>query len=80
MVSAIHQHESAIGLHMPPPPRKLPSHLSPHPPTPVFLPGKSHGQRSLEGYSPWGFKESDMTARLNMHSCGIMSIEWSVKT
>ena len=23
-------------------------------PTPVFLPGKSHGQRSLEGYSPWG--------------------------
>ena len=29
--------------------------------TPVFLPGKSHGQRSLEGYSPWGPKESDMT-------------------
>ena len=25
-------------------------------PTPVFLPGKSHGQRSLEGYSPWGHK------------------------
>ena len=25
-------------------------------PTPVFLPGKSHGQRSLEGYSPWGRK------------------------
>ena len=25
-------------------------------PTPVFLPGKSHGQRSLEGYSPWGCK------------------------
>ena len=25
-------------------------------PTPVFLPGKSHGQRSLEGYSPWGLK------------------------
>ena len=23
-------------------------------PTPVFLPGKSHGQRTLEGYSPWG--------------------------
>ena len=28
-------------------------------PTPVFLPGKSHGQRSLAGYSPWGCKESD---------------------
>jgi len=28
-------------------------------PTPVFLPGKSHGQRSLEGYSPQGSKESD---------------------
>ena len=26
---------------------------------PVFLPGKSHGQRSLVGYSPWGCKESD---------------------
>ena len=30
-------------------------------PTPVFLPGESHGQRSLAGYSPWGPKESDMT-------------------
>ena len=30
-------------------------------PTPVFLPGDSHGQRSLEGYSPWGHKESDTT-------------------
>ena len=30
-------------------------------PTPVFLPGKSHGQRSLAGYSPWGCKESDTT-------------------
>ena len=30
-------------------------------PTPVFLPGKSHGQRSLEGYSPWGHKGSDTT-------------------
>ena len=26
-----------------------------------FLPGESHGQRSLEGYSPWGYKESDTT-------------------
>ena len=30
-------------------------------PTPIFLPGKSHGQRSLAGYSPWGCKESDTT-------------------
>ena len=30
-------------------------------PTPVFLPGKSHGQRSLVGYSPWGHKELDTT-------------------
>ena len=32
--------------------------------TPVFLPGESHGQRSLEGYSPGGRQESDMTERL----------------
>ena len=30
-------------------------------PTPVFLSGESHGQRSLVGYSPWGCKDSDMT-------------------
>ena len=30
-------------------------------PTPVFLPGESHGQRSLVGYKPWGRKESDTT-------------------
>ena len=29
--------------------------------TPVPLPGESHGQRSLAGYSPWGHKQSDMT-------------------
>ena len=33
--------------------------------TPVLLPGKSHGQRSLVGYSPWGSKESDTTERLH---------------
>ena len=33
-------------------------------PTPVFLPGKSHGQRSLVGYSPWACKESDRTEDL----------------
>ena len=30
-------------------------------PTPVILPGESHGQRSLVDYSPWGSKELDMT-------------------
>ena len=30
-------------------------------PTPVFLPGESHGQRGLVGYSPWGRTESDTT-------------------
>ena len=30
-------------------------------PTPVFLPGEFHGQRSLAGYNPWGCKELDMT-------------------
>ena len=44
-------------------------------PTPVFLPGKSHGQRRLVGYSPWGCKESDTTehahsAMKNKHSWG----------
>ena len=34
-------------------------------PTPVFLPGESHGQRSLVGYSPWGHKESDTTEWLS---------------
>jgi len=29
-------------------------------PTPVFLPGKSHGKRGLAGYSPWGSKEPDL--------------------
>ena len=36
-------------------------------PTPVLLPGKSHGQTSLVGCSPWGRKESDMTERLHFH-------------
>ena len=36
-------------------------------PTPVLLPGKSHGQRSLVGCSPWGLEESDTTERLHFH-------------
>ena len=37
-------------------------------PTPVLLPGKSHGWRSLVGCSPWGCTESDMTERLSSSS------------
>ena len=37
-------------------------------PTPVFLPGESHRQRSLMGYSPWGHKELDTTEQLT-HTC-----------
>ena len=36
-------------------------------PTPVLLPGKSHGQRSLVGCKPWGCLESEMTERLHFH-------------
>ena len=39
--------------------RKIPWRRWQH--TPVFLPGQSHGQRSLPGYSPWGRKDSNMT-------------------
>ena len=38
-------------------------------PTLVFLPGESHGLRSLGGYSPKSHKESDMTERLSRHAC-----------
>ena len=46
-------------------------------PTPVFLPGESHGERSLVGYSPWGPKEVDTTKRLHFHflSLGRESLE-----
>ena len=37
-------------------------------PIPVFLPGKSHGLRSLVGYSPWGCKELD-TTEVTEHAC-----------
>ena len=36
-------------------------------PTPVLLPGESHGQKSLVGCSPWGCEESDTTERLHFH-------------
>ena len=38
------------------------------PPTPVFLPGKLHGQRCLACYSPWSHKESDTTEHTHTHT------------
>jgi len=40
-------------------------------PTPVVLPGESHGQRSLVGCSPWGRKELDTTERLKQQQVGV---------
>ena len=37
--------------------------------TPVFLPGESYGQGSLEGYSSWGRKELDTTEQLRTLAC-----------
>ena len=48
-------------------------------PTPVFLPGESHGQRSLAGYSPQGRRESDTTERLSVPICGHMIFNASAK-
>ena len=43
------------------------SYLLRNKPTPVLLPGKSHGWRSLVGCSPWGHEESDTTEWLHFH-------------
>ena len=40
--------------------------------TPIFLPGRSHGQRSLAGYSPWGLTESNVTEQLNSSMLGMV--------
>ena len=40
-------------------------------PTPVFLPGESHGQRSLADYSPWGHKDLDTTEHVLRAQCTI---------
>ena len=48
-------------------------------PTPVFLPGESHRQRSLAGYSnPWGRRESDVTEQLTL-SLWVRDKDWSVR-
>ena len=44
----------------------------------VFMPGKSHGQRSLVGYSTWGHKELDTTEQLSTHThthVGVMGLQ-----
>ena len=41
---------------------------------PIFLPGKSHGQRTLAGYSHWGHKEPDTTERLHFLSSKMGSL------
>ena len=46
-------------------------------PTPVILPGKSHGQRSLVGYSPWGHKKLDMTEWLTHTHTHTQFIAWN---
>ena len=43
-------------------------------PPKVFLPGESHGQRSLVGYSPWGCIELDTTERLSSSGIYILKI------
>ena len=58
LVSAIQQWESVIIIH----PQRRQWY-----PTPVLLPGKSHGWRSLVGCSPWGHEELDTPERLHFH-------------
>ena len=50
-----------------PPPGKIPWRRA-WQPIPVFLPGESHGQRSLAGCSPWGRKEADTPEQLSMRA------------
>ena len=64
--------------------RKIPWRRKWHP-TPEFVPGKSHGQRSLVGYSPQGCKELYMTDQLNTFTCwnnskniGILCTIWTM--
>ena len=47
--------------------------------TPVFFPGKFHGQRSLAGYSPWGHEESNTTEQVNTLMFLIILLSGSIK-
>ena len=44
-------------------------------PTPVFLPGESHGQKNLAGYSPWGWIQSDTMEWLSMQALNLWAEE-----
>ena len=48
-------------------------------PTPVLLPGISHGRRCPVGYSPWGREESDMTEQLYFHFSHFTFMNWRRK-
>ena len=45
-------------------------------PSPIFLPGESHGWRSLAGHSPWGHREPDTTEWLTLSSSTKISMKW----
>ena len=48
-------------------------------PTPVFLPGESHAQRSLGGHNPWGCKESnttEATEHAHTYDCKYLGGNW----
>ena len=60
-------HWQVDSLPLAPPGNPVMGHRRKWHPTPVLLPGKSHGRRSLVGCSPWGREESDMTERLHFH-------------
>ena len=47
-------------------------------PTPVFLPGKSHGWKSLVGSCPWGCQESDMTERLHLNLPYLIQVKLNI--
>ena len=49
-------------------------------PTPVFLPGEFHGQRSLAGYSPWDCEELDTTKQLSLTLTQIINAEEGAQT
>ena len=54
--------------------KKIPRRMK-RQPTPVFLPGEFHGQKSLAGYSLWGHKELDTAERLNTKASRIRTPE-----
>ena len=47
-------------------------------PTPIFLPGEFHGQRTLAGYSPRGHKELDTTVQLSSYVASIKMVQMSL--